>query len=280
MNERIFLMERPLQWSHITSGLPIPTVFHKLTYDILGKQLSAKQSADVRIMLDGEIFSTSIYNIGFNRSKFNHSDILQFKYDNNKALLAKLQETFCKEYQYCLDVRNSKQADDKSRANIAKAFDTSIIVYGTEEPDLFVLEPQFENLTHASEAEIRQMTEEEFENILTRNDPKATIKQKTRLQKVRDLDISIGESLKRVYGYKCQMTGEMVGEPQGVNTVEAHHILPFTESLNNDTSNIMILSPNYHRIIHKAKPTFNRSTLSFVYPNGLIEKVKLNLHLK
>ena len=85
-------MKRPLQWSHLTSGLPIPTVFHQLTYNILGKQLRAQQSADVRIMLDGEIFTTSIYNIGFNRAKFSHSDILQFKYDNNKALLAKIKE--------------------------------------------------------------------------------------------------------------------------------------------------------------------------------------------
>jgi predicted HNH restriction endonuclease len=280
MSERIFLMKRPLQWSHLTSGLPIPTVFHQLTYNILGKQLRAQQSADVRIMLDGEIFTTSIYNIGFNRAKFSHSDILQFKYDNNKALLAKLQEIFHKEYKYCIDARNAKHADDRTRTNIARAFDTSIVVYGTEESDLFVWEPLFENITLASEKEIRQMTEDEFETILNRTDPKAAIKQTTRLQKVRDLDTSIGDSLKRVYDYRCQMTGEIVGERYGVHTVEAHHILPFTESLNNDTSNIMILSPNYHRLIHKAKPTFNRKTLSFEFPNGLIETVKLNLHLK
>ena len=272
-------MKRPLQWSHLTSGLPIPTVFQQLTYDIIGKELSAKQKMEVRILLDGEIFTTSLYNIGFNRSKFNHTDILQFKYDSNKPLLAKLQNIFYKEYQYCLDARKAKEAGDTSRANIAKAFDTSIVVYGTEEPDLFIWEPQFENLTLESEEEIRQMTEEEFESILSRTDPQATIIEKTRIQKVRDLDKSIGDSLKRVYKYRCQMTGEKVGEPYGVQSVEAHHIVPFTESLNNDTSNLIILSPNYHRIIHKAKPIFNRRTLSFEYPNGLVESVKLNYHL-
>jgi hypothetical protein len=179
-------------------------------------------------MLDGEIFTTSIYNIGFNRAKFSHSDILQFKYDNNKALLAKLQEIFHKEYKYCIDARNAKHADDRTRTNIARAFDTSIVVYGTEESDLFVWEPLFENITLASEKEIRQMTEDEFETILNRTDPKAAIKQTTRLQKVRDLDTSIGDSLKRVYDYRCQMTGEIVGERYGVHTVEAHHILHFT----------------------------------------------------
>ena len=75
------------------------------------------------------------------------------------------------------------------------------------------------------------------------------------------------------------MTGEHIGEQYGINAVEAHHIRPFTESLDNDTSNIMILSPNYHRIVHKANPHFNRKTLSFEFSNGLIEKVKLNRHL-
>ena len=42
---------------------------------------------------------------------------------------------------------------------------------------------------------------------------------------------------------------------------------------------VMILSPNYHRIVHKANPHFNRKTLSFEFSNGLIEKVKLNRHL-
>lgn len=102
----------------------------------------------------------------------------------------------------------------------------------------------------------------------------------TRLQKIRHIDRSIGDSLKRLYDYRCQMTGEKVGEPYDVFVVEAHHIIPFTESMNNDTSNIIIISPSYHRIIHKAKPVFDRPTLSFHFPNGLVEKIKVNKHLK
>lgn len=279
MEERVFLMRRPLQWSHLTSGLPIPKVFHDITYDMLGKRLGIHESTEVRIMLGGEIFSTNIYNIGFDRNKFNHSEILQFKYDSNKALLSKLQEVFSKEYKYCIDARNARSADDRRRVDISKEFETNIIVYGTEQPGLFVMEPQFENDTRISEGEIRKLSEEDFETIINRTDPTAGYKHVTRLQKVRDLDVSIGNSLKRVYGYRCQMTGELVGDKYGVQTVEAHHILPFTESLNNDTSNIIILSPNYHRIVHKAKPFFNKNTLSFEFPNGLVEKIKVNKHL-
>ena len=112
-----------------------------------------------------------------------------------------------------------------------------------------------------------------------REDKSAGIKQVTRLQKVRQLDCSIGDSLKLLYDYHCQMTGEKVGDEYNALVVEAHHIIPFTESMNNDTSNIIILSPSYHRIIHKAKPVFDRPSLSFHFPNGLVEKVKIDKHL-
>jgi len=63
------------------------------------------------------------------------------------------------------------------------------------------------------------------------------------------------------------------------SVVEAHHIDYFTRSQNNDSTNIIIISPNYHRIIHKAKPEWDSKTLSFTFPNGLVEKVNINFHL-
>ena len=278
-DKQIFLMKRPLQWSHLISGLPIPRVFQELTYDIIGRRLNVSDSVEVRVLFGGEEFRVKIYNINFNRGKFVHTEILQFKYDNNRPLLDKLQNVFSKEYQYCLEAREARRNGDTRRVDISRHFETNLIVYGTSEPDLFIWEPEFENLSKEMETEIKQMTEEEFETAIVRTDPHAAIKEKQKLVKVRQLDTSIGNSLKRVYGYCCQMTGEHVGEQYGVDAVEAHHIRPFTESLDNDTSNIMILSPNYHRIIHRANPRFNRNTLSFEFPNGLIEKVKLNRHL-
>lgn len=64
----------------------------------------------------------------------------------------------------------------------------------------------------------------------------------TRLQKVRILDHSIGDSLKQLYDFRCQMIGEKICETFGTTVVETHHIIPFTESMNNDTSNIIVIS--------------------------------------
>ena len=119
----------------------------------------------------------------------------------------------------------------------------------------------------------------DFETFEPREDKNAGFKEVTRLQKVRHLDRSIGDSLKLLYDYRCQMTGERIGDNYDALVVEAHHIIPFTESMDNDTSNIIILSPSYHRIIHKVKPRWDRKDLSFRFPNGLTEKVKLNKHL-
>ena len=63
------------------------------------------------------------------------------------------------------------------------------------------------------------------------------------------------------------------------NFKKAHHIEYFTRSMNNNASNIIIVNPNFHRIIHQASPIFDRKTLSFRFPNGVIEKVKLDKHL-
>ncbi|UKI24524.1 MAG: hypothetical protein L6U61_09320 [Bacteroidales bacterium] len=149
-------------------------------------------------------------------------------------------------------------------------------------PDVFILDCILSDDQEQVSDEIHQMDELDFETFEPREpreDKNAGFKEVTRLQKVRQLDRSIGDSLKRLYDFRCQMTGERIGDNYDALVVEAHHIIPFTESMDNDTSNIIILSPSYHRIIHKVKPRWDRKDLSFRFPNGLTEKVKLNKHL-
>ena len=79
------------------------------------------------------------------------------------------------------------------------------------------------------EAEIRAQDELAFEIFEPREDKKAGIKTSLRMQHVRQLARSIGESLKRLYDYRCQITGERIGESYGKECiVVAHHIEYFT----------------------------------------------------
>ena len=164
--------------------------------------------------------------------------------------------------------------------NAYKEFNSNVIFYGTSAKGVFVLECTTNYNFEEIQTSFHGITEEEFELFTPIEDKTASIKELSRIQRIRHLDRSIGDTLKQLYGYRCQMTGEKIGEKYGITCVEAHHIIPFTESLNNDTSNIIILSPSYHRIIHQVTPFFNRQQLTFEFPNGLIEKVKLDKHLK
>ena len=53
-----------------------------------------------------------------------------------------------------------------------------------------------------------------------------------------------------------------------------------TRSQNNESTNIIIISPNYHRIIHKNNPHFKRNKFQFEFPNGEVMRLKLYEHLK
>lgn len=49
--------------------------------------------------------------------------------------------------------------------------------------------------------------------------------------------------------------------------------------MNNNMKNIIILCPNHHSVIHKTNAVFKREKAAFIYPNGLVEMVEVNLHL-
>lgn len=54
----------------------------------------------------------------------------------------------------------------------------------------------------------------------------------------------------------------------------------FTRSQNNDSTNIIIISPNYHWIIYRNNPRFNRKKFQFEFENGEVLRLKLYEHLK
>ena len=111
-------------------------------------------------------------------------------------------------------------------------------------------------------------------------DKYASIEEKQQLVKYRKIDRSIILTLKKFYDYRDEISGKKIGNEYGDSVVEAHHIDYFTRSQNNDSTNIIIISPNYHRIIHKNNPRFNRRKFQFEFENGEVLRLKLYEHLK
>ena len=194
--------------------------------------------------------------------------------------MKRLREVFSSTWNYVESIKNlPENINRKFTIRIPEEYQDFFALSTTDLPNVFVADCITTTIKAEIKNEISKQSELDFETLEFREDKNASIKEITRIQKVRLLDRSIGDSLKQLYNYRCQMSGEQIGEPYGAMVVEAHHIIPFTESMNNDSSNIIILSPSYHRIIHRAKPEFDRQKLAFIFPNGLIDKVKLNKHL-
>ena len=123
-------------------------------------------------------------------------------------------------------------------------------------------------------------TEEEIEAVLNAEDDTACYVYKVGIQKLRKLNHKIIEDLKRCYKGQCQLCGQNVGEEFGKDIVEAHHIEPFSKTQNNDPTNIVILCPNCHALMHKCSPVYNVQDHTFDFGNGIIKKLKIAGHLE
>ena len=134
-------------------------------------------------------------------------------------------------------------------------------------------------ITEKDKKIITEFSEEEYERILNMSDERAAIKSTVRAVNVRILNNQIQKTLKNLYQHRCQICGATAEVMYGVDVSEAHHIEYFTKSLNNNASNIIILCPDHHRIVHKAKGIFDYEMHCFKYENAKVDTLMYNLHL-
>lgn len=277
----MFLYQKTIDRSTLRQGFTIPVEFHSLLMTAVGGGIKRGETRAIKIMIDGASYDAQLKNQLFDESKFvGHPDVIQIRYGENSPLSKKLREVFSESWNYVEAMKAlPENVGRKLTIRVPEEQQEYLALSTTDLSNVFIADCITVSEKLAIKKDVEQMTEFDFETFEPREDDTASIKEVTRVQRIRHLDRSIGDSLKRLYDYRCQMTGERIGEQYEAYCVEAHHITPFTVSMNNDTSNIIILSPSYHRIVHKVHPFFNRKTLSFEFPNGVIEQVKLNYHL-
>ncbi len=155
------------------------------------------------------------------------------------------------------------------------------VIYTTEYEDTYLVDCITSTEVIAARELIVKEDEQSYEASINYSilDPTASIKNVQKLEKIRKLNRAIGETLKALYNYRCQICGENFGEEFDVHIVESHHIDPFVVSMNNDSTNQIVICPNHHRVIHKAEPIFDRTRFLFIYSNGREDKLILNKHL-
>lgn len=235
-----FLLKHSVDLSLLTNGFHIQTEFHQLVYALPGGALHHGESREIKVLIDGEEFTTKLYNIGFDQNKYpDHPDLLQVRYSSGSPIARKLQSVFAEDYRYLMASR--ELAGPRKQIRLPNDNHDEIVFLGTAMPNVFILDCISSEERKKAATEIRQISELDFENAFeAREDANAGIREISGIRRIRQLDRSIGDSLKRLYDFRCQMTGERIGSEYDALVVEAHHIVPFTQSMNNDTSNIII----------------------------------------
>ncbi len=127
--------------------------------------------------------------------------------------------------------------------------------------------------------EISGTSEELVELALNSRDELAGYKYLETVSKYRVINQKLIRELKDIYKGQCQMCGNKIGDEYGEEIAEAHHIEYFSLSQNNDQSNILIVCPNCHSIIHRCNPIFDRTTSCYEFANGIKKKLLNPGHL-
>lgn len=277
----LFIIQKTIDRSTLRQGFQIPVVYHHLLEAMPGGIPKHGETRDIKILIDGKEFCAQLKNQGFDQDRFEgHADVIQIRYGENSPIAKYLRSVFSSTWEYAEMIKSlPENTNRKLIIRIPEEQQEYLVLNATQLTNVFIANCITFRQKELVKKEIKDFDELDFETFIPKTDNTASIHEVNKVQRIRHLDRSIGESLKRLYDYRCQMSGERIGDQYNALVVEAHHIIPFTTSLNNDTSNIIIVSPTYHRIIHAAKPEWDPDILAFKYPNGLIEKVKINKHL-
>lgn len=276
-----YVYKKEVDWSLFHYGFAIP-IEHQVAFgQIAGRFLQRGESKEVTLYLNGKSYKAKLNNNRIDKKFGPHADIVQIRYTQNSELAHALRGCFQRSFTYISNMKQLQEKGSKKHIPLPEEYREYLAVYTTEYDDTYVLETigslDMEILRETVSGKSERIMESEFNFDVS--DDTAGFKEKEQIVKIRKLNKKIGDNLKRLYQYRCQICGKLIGEEYGAHVVEAHHIDYFVKSLNNDASNQIIVCPNHHSIIHNVDPVFDRKRLLYSYSNGYEEKIVLNRHL-
>lgn len=277
----LYIHKKEVDWSVLNFGINIPVSLQVKFYNCIGQYLEKGNRKRIKIVIDGNQYDAILINQAFNEQKYpNHKELLQIRYTPKSLISRKLKHIYYTTYDYIINKRAIIEYK-KQLIQVPKEIREYLVLYTTEFNDTFLLETITADEVKEIEEALNNVSEEDFESSINHNieDKFARVIKKNKLLKIRQLNKSIGENLKSLYEYKCQICGNNFGKRYNTTIAESHHIESFVKTKNNDFDNILIVCPNHHRIIHKTNPLFHKKDLFFSYNNGLKERLMINRHL-
>lgn len=273
--------------SLLFQGFTIKATLLDSFLELFGK-LTIGEVRQISILFNGTIYSgVKVINQNFDRSKYpDHPEMYQVRYDNMHDFLNALRSEFSDLYRFIDEQIKIKKAmkergENMPNIKIPQELKSSLSFYTTDNPNVWEAIPitAYEYIEAKRQLSELSINENTFESLLLTDD-NATVVREKHLVKIRKIDRNVCLNLKKLYSYRCQICGRLISEPYGDKpVVDAHHIDFFTQSLNNNYNNVMILCPNHHRIVHVYRPLFNKRTKFYEYSNGYKEKLLINFHL-
>lgn len=281
MEDENYVYKSEVNWSMLTEGFTLPIENQVVFARNMGNFLHRGESKDITLYLNGRGYGAQIRNVNFDPRFKRKKDTLQIRYPKNGELAQALRLCFSKSYNYLKLQRELRADGNRAMIVLPEEFKEYLAIYTTQYEDSYILETiEAEDILILKHA-VRDQSERTVEADLNYDieDKGATILKDERIVKIRKLNKKIGDNLKLLYGFRCQICGQFIGENYGAQVIETHHIDYFINSFNNDSNNQLVLCPNHHSIIHQVNPVFDRKALLYLYPNGVQEGLKINQHL-
>ena len=281
MISEAYVYKKEADWSLFNYGFAIPFEYQVVFNQISDRFLGRGESKPITLYLNGLAYQATLSNLKIAPKHDARKDIVQVRYSAGSDLAAALRGCLAKSYQYIQKMKKMQDPGSKQHILLPEECKEYLVIYTTEYDDTYVLEAiTAEDITIVKDMVYQSPEQQiEFEFNYGAIDNNAGIQFRERMVKIRKLNRSIGDNLKVLYGYRCQICGQLIGEELGSHVVEAHHIDYFVKSLNNDAGNQMVVCPNHHRIIHELNPVFDRRRIAYYYPNGYEQRLTLNVHL-
>lgn len=280
MESENYVYKKEIDWSTLMEGFTLPLDNQVIFLRNMENFLQRGQSKIIHFFMNGKTYDAKIVNMN-NSIEKRKKDAYQIRYPRNSELSQALQQYFFKSMSYIKMIRESRDPKDRSYIKLPDGLKEYLAIYTTEYEDTFILEPIAQDDFQVMKKAIQGMRERTVENEIEyeMEDKNSGIEKRLQIVKIRKLNRKIGENLKLLYGYRCQICGQVIGEKYGSHIAEAHHIDYFVNSLNNDANNQMIVCPNHHSVIHDANPVFDRRRMMYRFDNGVEEKITINKHL-
>lgn len=269
MESENYVYKKEIDWSTLMEGFTLPLDNQVIFLRNMENFLQRGQSKIIHFFMNGKTYNVKIVNMN-NSVEKRKKDAYQIRYSRNGELSQALQQYFFKSMSYIKMIRESRDPKDRSYIKLPDELKEYLAIYTTEYEDTFLLEPIAQDDFQVMKKAIQGMRERTVENEIEyeMEDKSSGIEKKLQIVKIRKLNRKIGENLKLLYGYRCQICGQVIGEKYGSHIAEAHYIDYFVNSLNNDANNKMIVCPNHHSVIHDANPVFDRRRMVYRFDNG------------